>query len=197
MQTPLPCRAADTHGSPPNSWHQLRRDPYQHGASPMTRGQASPGPHPNHTQSTHRHLTEDWLPGVGRHPPPPPWLCSAAASHPGTLLSPFSGVAKTQPRHLLQGHCSQVWFQTQGTPPASQRGVWKRGSVWCLEIGSSRGAHTETRDSSLATQMAGEVVGSRDPELQLPTPGQGRRGRGGGMHCRGLTPPLSHQGYPL
>lgn len=55
-----------------------------------------------------------------------------------------------------------------GNPPAPQRGVWKRGSVWRLEIGSLRGAHIETRALSLAAQLAGDAGGSRDLELQRP-----------------------------
>ena len=111
-------------------------DPYQHRASlldtwPHTGVARSPSKsHTEHTQTSGGGLDS------GVVGPPPPWLCSAAASYPGTLLSSFMGVAKTQPKRKAGLLRHQVRFQTQGTPlpPKEGSGRGEVSGVWKSDL---------------------------------------------------------------
>lgn len=90
--------------------HQHTGDPCEHRTSLMTRGHTlvQPSHHPiTHRTGTHRCRETDG----GQD-----WISATL----GPLF--FIRVAKTQPRRAAgssmhpQGHCGQVWFQTQGTP---------------------------------------------------------------------------------
>ena len=89
--------------------------------------------------------------GGGQHPAQEEG--SVAQARPGSLRSGPDSRPREHPR----------------PPPPTKRGL-EEGSVWRLEIGSLRGAHIEIGALSLATQLAGEVGGSRDLELSSPQP---------------------------
>lgn len=135
------------------------------GPACRTRGhtQARPGYHPNHSTRTHR----SQQPGFSGRWDPLPGLCSAAPLPPGTPLPLSSGwLSPGLGGALVQ---SGTWGTpiSGASPPSSPPWrVWKRGTVWRLEIESSRGAHTETRAFcvSLVTRLglAGEVGGGSD-----------------------------------
>lgn len=160
--------------------HQHTGDPCEHRTSLMARGHTlvQPGHHPvTHRTGTHRCRQtdggQDWIsPTLGPH------------------FSFSLGWPRPSPGGMLAQACtSRVTAVRSGSrprePPSREPlllpphgGAWRRGSVWRLEIGSSRGAHTETRAFRVLGHPS-DWRGRRGAETMMELPVASNGGWGG------------------